>query len=210
MILLRGGCSLEKTKSQILDSVRLILVVTLCVLCFVAGAAYTKADLWMTMRYAPATEIHSVTPPTVNEHGTFATTEKTTPTELASLTPSLLLDKMKNTPEPERSESSTDEWQTVRMRVTAYCPCPKCCGQYADGITACGHVIQPGDTFVAAYKRYTFGTEIIVPGYSHGQAVKVLDRGGAIQGNRIDVFFHSHQEALEWGVQYLDVKVHNE
>ena len=94
------------------------------------------------------------------------------------------------------------------MRVTAYCPCPKCCGQYSDGMTACGHLIEPGDTFVAADKRYAFGTQMLVPGYNHDQAVKVLDRGGAIQGNRIDVFFHSHQEALEWGVKYLDVKVH--
>ncbi|MBN2317052.1 MAG: 3D domain-containing protein [Sedimentisphaerales bacterium] len=200
---------MEKIKSQIIDSVRLILVATVCILCFVAGAAYTKVDLWMTMRYAPPIKIHPVTPPTANEQKTLKATEKTTPTELASLTPSLPLGKMKTTPAPERSEPSTDEWHTVRMRVTAYCPCPKCCGQYADGITACGHVIQPGDTFVAADKRYAFGTELIVPGYTHGQVVKVLDRGGAIKGDRIDVFFHFHQEALEWGVQYLDVKIHN-
>ena len=103
-------------------------------------------------------------------------------------------------------EPST-EWQTVRMRVTAYCPCSKCCGQYADGMTACGYKIQPTDTFVAADKRYSFGTEMIVPGYSSSRAVKVLDRGGVIKGNRLDVFFHSHQQALEWGVKYLDVQV---
>ena len=66
-----------------------------------------------------------------------------------------------------------------------------------------------GDAFVAADKRYSFGTEMIVPGYNHSRTVKVLDRGGAIQGNRVDVFFHSHQEALEWGVKHLDVKVHS-
>jgi len=201
---------LEKTKSQILESIRLILIVTLCVLCFVAGAAYTKADLWMTIHYAPPIKIHSATSPPVNEHKTLAATEKKAPTELATMVPSLQLKQTKSVSKPERNPKPTDEWHTVRMRVTAYCPCSKCCGQYADGMTACGHVIQPGDTFVAADKRYAFGTKMLVPGYGHGQAVKVLDRGGAIKGNRVDVFFPSHQEALEWGVQHLDVKVHNE
>lgn len=93
------------------------------------------------------------------------------------------------------------------MRVTAYCPCPICCGEYSDGITACGHKIQPGDTFVAADGRYSFGTEMLIPGYNNSQPVKVLDRGGAIKGNKLDVFFATHQEALEWGVKHLDVKV---
>jgi len=99
------------------------------------------------------------------------------------------------------------EWQTIRMRVTGYCPCPKCCGEYSDGITANGHKIQRGDTFVAADRRYVFGTEMVIPGYNNSQPVKVLDRGGAIRGNKLDAFFHSHQAALEWGVQYLDVQV---
>jgi 3D (Asp-Asp-Asp) domain-containing protein len=100
-----------------------------------------------------------------------------------------------------------DEWQTIRMRVTAYCPCPKCCGRYSDGITASGRKIRPGDSFVAADKKYPFGTEMIVPGYSNNEAVKVLDRGGVIRGNRLDVFFESHEDALKWGVKNLDVKV---
>ena len=99
------------------------------------------------------------------------------------------------------------EWLTVQMRVTAYCPCPKCCGSYSDGITASGHEISQGDRFVAADKIYPFGTEIIIPGYKNGQAVKVLDRGGVIRGNRLDVFFNSHQKALEWGIRYLNVRI---
>jgi 3D (Asp-Asp-Asp) domain-containing protein len=98
-------------------------------------------------------------------------------------------------------------WQVVRMRVTAYCPCSKCCGEYSDGITACNHQIRPGDVFVAADDTYKFGTEMVIPEYNSSQPVKVLDRGGAIKGDRIDAFFHTHQEALEWGVQYLDVRV---
>ena len=100
-----------------------------------------------------------------------------------------------------------NQWQTVKMRVTAYCPCPKCCGSSSDGVTASGHEISEGDRFVAADKTYPFGTEMNIPGYKNAQAVKVLDRGGAIQGNKLDVFFNSHQEALEWGVKELDVKI---
>jgi 3D (Asp-Asp-Asp) domain-containing protein len=109
----------------------------------------------------------------------------------------------------ETGSEPSDEWRIVRMRVTGYCPCSKCCGEFADGITANGHKIRPGDTFVAADKRYSFGTEMVIEGYNNGQAVKVLDRGGAIKGNKLDAFFHTHQEALEWGVRHIDVKVRN-
>lgn len=101
------------------------------------------------------------------------------------------------------------EWQTVEMRVTAYCPCPKCTGTGSPGITASGYEIQPGDAFVAADKRYPFGTKMIIPGYNDDQPVEVLDRGGAIKGDRIDVFFPTHDEALEWGVKNLSVKIQN-
>lgn len=91
------------------------------------------------------------------------------------------------------------------MRVTAYCPCPKCCGQYGWGYrTASGHKIKAGDRFVAAPKNYKFGTMIDVPGYGK---VPVLDRGGAIKGNRLDVYFDDHKTALQWGVKYLKVEV---
>lgn len=105
------------------------------------------------------------------------------------------------------ADAGTGQWQTIRMRVTAYCPCTKCCGEDAAGITANGHKIQRGDTFVAADRKFAFGTEMIIPGYNNGRPVKVLDRGGAIRGDKLDAFFHSHQAALEWGVQYLDVQV---
>ena len=105
-------------------------------------------------------------------------------------------------------DDNSESWQTVRMRVTAYCPCRKCCGKYSDGATtASGYRIRRGDAIVAADKKYSFGTEMIIDGYNGGQAVVVRDRGGAIRENRLDVLFHSHKEALEWGVKYINVKV---
>lgn len=107
----------------------------------------------------------------------------------------------------EKVEKVVDKWEEVEMNVSAYCPCSKCCGVYADGITANGHKIKDGDCFIAAPKIYPFGTEMIIPGYNNGKPVKVLDRGGAIKGNKLDLFFPTHKEALIWGRQYIKVKV---
>ena len=100
-----------------------------------------------------------------------------------------------------------------RMRVTAYCSCKKCCGKDANGITACNHKILPGDKFVAADKSIPFGTRIFIPGYCE-HPVEVLDRGGAIKGDRLDLYFGDkdgmtgHERAMEWGVKYLEVKIY--
>lgn len=97
----------------------------------------------------------------------------------------------------------------VSMRVTAYCPCAKCCGKYADGVTANGHRIRPGEWFAAADKSLPFGTMIAIPGYNDGRPVPVWDRGGAIKGDRLDVFFPTHKEALQWGVKQVEVSIIN-
>jgi len=90
--------------------------------------------------------------------------------------------------------------------ITAYCPGSCCCGKWADGITASGHKIEPGDVFVAAPKRIPFETLLIIPGYADSLPVRVLDRGGAITDGHIDVFFATHQEALVWGRQKLEIQ----
>jgi hypothetical protein len=56
----------------------------------------------------------------------------------------------------------------IWMEVTAYCPCTKCCGPNAHGITASGkEVSYNGGVFVAAdTSHYPFGTKLSVPGYN--------------------------------------------
>lgn len=91
-------------------------------------------------------------------------------------------------------------------QITAYCGGSCCCGEFADGITASGHKIKKGDKFVAAPPDTPFGTLLSIKGYANGLPVPVRDRGGAIKGNRIDVFFDTHKKALAWGVQYFEVE----
>lgn len=88
-------------------------------------------------------------------------------------------------------------------KITAYCPCSKCCGK-ATGRTASGTKATPGRT-VAASGKYAFGTKLNIGGHIY----TVEDRGGAITGNKIDIFVSSHAQALQWGVRYLPVSVVN-
>lgn len=88
--------------------------------------------------------------------------------------------------------------QKIMYEVTAYCPESCCTGRFADGITASGHVIRQGDILIAA--NLPFGTMITIPGYGRAP---VLDRGGSITEGRLDVLFHSHEAAREWGRQTL-------
>lgn len=98
--------------------------------------------------------------------------------------------------------------RVIRMEVTAYCPCKKCCGENAQGLTASGHEISYNQSrFVAAdTDLLPFGTKLMIPGYGT-TAVEVIDRGGAIKGHKLDVFFPTHEEALQWGRQWVDVTV---
>lgn len=99
------------------------------------------------------------------------------------------------------SEKSTGK--TKIYKITAYCACAKCCGK-SNGITACGKKAKAGRT-IAAPRGFSFGTKVSI----NGKTYIVEDRGGAIKGNRIDLFVNSHSEALRWGVKYLPVKVLN-
>jgi 3D (Asp-Asp-Asp) domain-containing protein len=98
---------------------------------------------------------------------------------------------------------------TLRMRVTAYSPDWRSCGASADGITASGYsVLTNGGFMVAADPRVLpLGSLVSVPGYDGGAVVPVLDTGGAIKGDRLDVLYPTHEVAMCWGIQDVDVVV---
>jgi 3D (Asp-Asp-Asp) domain-containing protein len=99
--------------------------------------------------------------------------------------------------------------KVIWVIVTAYCGCTKCCGPHAHGLTASGRsVAYNGGQFVAADKKlFKFGTQLQIPGYAGGQPVEVIDRGGAIKGYHLDVFFPTHEQAREWGRKWMAVTV---
>ena len=99
------------------------------------------------------------------------------------------------------ASTGTATGPTRIFKVTAYCSCAKCCGKVT-GRTASGSHAVAGKT-VAASGQFAFGTKLNI----NGQEYTVEDRGGAIQGNRIDIYMNSHAEAVAWGVKYLPVQV---
>ena len=106
---------------------------------------------------------------------------------------------------PRTTTTSTTTASTggAVYKITAYCPCSKCCGK-STGRTASGTRATAGRT-VAASGKFAFGTKLNIGGHIY----TVEDRGGAINGNKIDIFVNSHAEALQWGVRYLPVSVVN-
>lgn len=96
------------------------------------------------------------------------------------------------------------------MDVSAYCPCEVCCGVWAelgykDGVRVTASGVPAEGLIIAAPPKYAFGTIMDVPGYGRAS---VEDRGGAIQGSKIDLLFGTHKDALRFGRQTLIVTVY--
>lgn len=98
---------------------------------------------------------------------------------------------------PRDDPQEGQETRTGVFTVTAYCPCEKCCGAYANGYTATGAKAAQGVTVAADPAVLPMGTEIELDGHTY----TVQDTGGAIAGNRLDLYFDNHEDALRWGVQ---------
>lgn len=85
----------------------------------------------------------------------------------------------------------------IWMEATGYSRFDPGCGDY----TATGEFLHYGIAAVDP-NVIPLGTNLYVEGY--GQAL-AADTGGAIKGNRIDLAFESHQEALNWGRRGVNV-----
>lgn len=98
--------------------------------------------------------------------------------------------------------STNESTGWVKFTATGYCNCSKCCGK-TTGTTASGTKATAGRT-VAMSSKYSFGTKVKIKGMG---TYVVEDRGGAIKGNKIDIYFDSHQEALNFGRRTVYLRV---
>ncbi len=85
---------------------------------------------------------------------------------------------------------------------TAYCGCSKCCG-HNHGITKSGTVAKANRTIAVDTKHIPLGTKVCI----NGKWYVAEDTGKSIKGKRIDIFFDSHEEALQFGKQTHSVVI---
>ena len=150
--------------------------------------------------------------------GGEATQDK--PQEATTPTPAAVVDLdttqagngQETAPEPpqEAEADVTPEPEWIEVVATAYCPCEKCCGDWAlnrpDGIvyTASGAVAQVGVTIAADWSVFPPGTVVYIDGMGERT---VQDRGAAVRGNAVDIYFEDHGEALVFGRQTVRLYV---
>ena len=90
------------------------------------------------------------------------------------------------------------------FKVTHYCACTIC--TWGSGITASGKPVAEG-MIAADWRVLPQGTKVYIKSGDTLIPKVVEDRGGAINGNIIDVYVPSHTQALRLGVYYTDIYV---
>lgn len=102
--------------------------------------------------------------------------------------------------EAESAEAKGTEaagWKSAGVfKVTHYCDCKHCQGKYI-GTTATGTVPKAGRTIAVDPGTIPLGSVVKID----GQEYVAEDTGGAIKGNRVDIFVADHSTAMAKGIK---------
>ncbi|WP_042346870.1 LysM peptidoglycan-binding and 3D domain-containing protein [Bacillus massiliigorillae] len=109
----------------------------------------------------------------------------------------------KSASQPKQETPASTATKTITVTATAYSEtCDEC-----TGITATGFNLKanPGAKVIAVDPNVIpLGSKVYVEGYGYATA---LDTGGAIKGNRIDVYIPNESEVNQWGVKQVKVQI---
>ena len=105
------------------------------------------------------------------------------------------------------------EW--VEFEATAYCSCSKCCEEWAlnrptdeNGneivCGAAGVKLIEGISISSDWSVLPKGAKVEIQGMGY---YIVQDQGAAIRGNKIDVYFENHKNALEFGRKKVMLRI---
>ena len=137
----------------------------------------------------------------------------TAPEVMTTILPSVTFPPDPVMPEPE--ESAPEKVCLGEYRITAYCACEKCCGEWAKNrpggivVGAAGIELVAG---VSCASPLPFGTVVEVEGLG---TYIVQDRTASWVAEKydnkvIDIYFDSHEAACEFGLKFANVYVEEE
>jgi 3D (Asp-Asp-Asp) domain-containing protein len=127
------------------------------------------------------------------------------PSDPAELETEVNNDLLTNNTQNTGDNQNETEVQGLTVTATAYtASCEGCSGITATGV----NILDNPDEKVIAVDPSVIplGSKVYVEGYGYATAA---DTGGAIKGNKIDVFIPEHQDAINWGVKKVEVTVLN-
>ncbi len=88
------------------------------------------------------------------------------------------------------------------FQITGYCGCEKCCGKWSDGfLTKSGTRPQAKHTIATDPKILPLGSEVKIDGIVY----TAEDTGKKVKDNTIDIYFETHEQALNFGRQEKEV-----
>lgn len=106
-------------------------------------------------------------------------------------------------PEPPKEEVEEKEPEYVSLGMfvtTGYCNCEICCPS-GSSLTYSGTVPQVNRTISADISRFPIGTRLMINGIIY----TVEDIGSDVKGDKIDIYYATHQEAYDHGVLQAEV-----
>lgn len=122
----------------------------------------------------------------------------------------ILKEVNKNIEDEIKKEIIIEEPRLINLgefKLTAYCSCEICCGKWSynrpDGTVygSIGEELKEGYSIAVDPSVISYRTEVVINGHTY----KAQDCGGGIKGSEIDIYFEDHDDALEFGVQYVEV-----
>ena len=104
-------------------------------------------------------------------------------------------------------KKQADKWKNLpegkfKINASAYTAAADECDK-SDGITASGLKVKENRT-IACPKEFPFGLKLKIEGMG---TYTCEDRGGAIKGNKIDIYMETKKEAFKFGRQHLMAEI---
>lgn len=185
------------------------------------GMSDTEYETWLSIKETTNSPLNSFEILLTQESETdIESTENivtTTTTTKKSIEKEVRIPMITTIPTTKITNNTTDsktQWKSLGIyKITAYCPCSKCCGRYAYNRpeddngepiikTASGAIAKSNYTVGVNPNVIPFGSVLLIDGKEY-----VAEDTGNFSGKLIDIYFDTHEEAESFGMKYEEIYI---